>query len=188
MEIPVAFKPSFYGLKNVYAKVTDDQGRTTGWKQVGTWLASDDRPPEAVSVVPYLGSGPQRTFTFAFSDQNGGTGISGAEFLIQFDKTQRKACSFSLDRSAGVVTLRDDRGSLPVGSLRLGDPGSVGNAQCTISDVSVKPEGRDSIIFSTHIRFSSSFSGRRNIYARVVRDAAAPSSMQWLGSWVVPQQ
>jgi hypothetical protein len=152
------------------------------WKQVGTWLASDERPPEAVSVVPYLGSGPQRTFAFAFSDMNGGTGISGAEFLIQFDKTQRKACSFSLDRSAGVVTLRDDPGSLPVGSLRLGDPGSVGNARCTISDVSVKPEGRDSIIFSTHIRFSSSFSGRRNIYARVVRDAAAPSSMQWLAA------
>ena len=129
-EIPVAFKPSFFGQKNVYARVTDNDGRTSGWKHVGTWLASGERRPEAVSVVPYLGLGMERTFTFALSDLNGSTDIATAEFLVQFGKTRRQACSFTLDRSSGTIALHTDQGKERVGTLRLGEPGQAGDDNC----------------------------------------------------------
>ena len=188
MEIPVSFKPSFFGPKNVYVRVTDDHNRTSGWKQVGTWLASDERQPEAVSVIPYLGSGIEKTFTFALSDLNGGADITTAEFLVQFGKTSQQACSFSLDRPSGVVKLRTDQGTVSAGTLRLGERGQVRNSQCTISGASLKLEGRDAIMFTVHIQFSSRFSGRKNVYAQVQDRAGLRSSMQWLGSWIVPDQ
>jgi hypothetical protein len=187
-EIPVAFKPSFFGQKNIYVRVTDDNGKTSGWKQVGTWLASDERRPDAISVIPYLGSGMQRTFTFALSDLNGSTDVTSAEFLLQFGKTSQKACSFSLDRTLGAVTLSADQGTASSGSLRLGQPGQIGNSQCTLSDAKLKLEGRDAIALSVHIKFSSSFAGRRNVYARVEDKAGQRSSMVWLGSWVVAER
>jgi hypothetical protein len=187
-EIPVVFKPSFFGQKNVYAKVTDDNGRTSGWKQVGNWSASDERRPEAVSVVPYLGLGMQRTFTFSLSDQNGSTDITTADFLVQFGKARQQACSFSLDRSSGTVMLRADQGTTWAGTLRLGEPGQARNSQCTISDAKLKLEGKDAIALSVHLQFSTSFSGRRNSYARVEDKAGLRSPMVWLGSWVVPEQ
>ncbi len=186
--VTLAFKPSFFGQKNVYVKVTDDDGQTSGWKQVGTWLANDERRPEAVSVVPYRGVGTQRTFTFALSDLNGSTDITHADFLVQFGKTYQQSCSFSLDRSSGTVTLRADQGAASSGTLRLGEPGQIGNSQCTISNANLNLEGRDAIALSVHIQFATSFSGRRNIYARAEDSAGLRSSMVWLGSWVVPEQ
>jgi len=185
VELPVIFKPAFFGPKNIYVRVTDNGGRTD-WKQVGTWLASADLAPVPVSVVPYLGAGSDRDFTFVLSRRSGSAEISRVEFLAQLGKARRSACSFSFERSSGLVSLQNDDATGFIGTLGIGDHKSIQNSQCAISNIRVRLDTRNGMEFTLHIRFSSSFSGRRNIFARVENRAGLNSSMEWLGSWMVP--
>ncbi len=37
LAVPVTFQTVFTGSQNVYLSATDDEGLTSGWKQLGTW-------------------------------------------------------------------------------------------------------------------------------------------------------
>lgn len=185
--VPIAFKPSFRGQKNVYARVIDRQGASSGWRFTGTWTASDEQAPEPVAMKPYLGSGSRQTFDFEFSDINGSNDIESAEVLIQFGRDIANACSISLDRNAGLLHLIANTGASDAGTLKIDTKGdSVQNGQCAVSDAELIPESRDALHLGMTVRFDPAFAGRRNIYARVRDQAGLSSPWRWLGSWVVP--
>lgn len=175
----VTFKPVFFGEKNVYARVSTAQGVSSGWKQIGTWLANPEQAPMPISVIPYLGSGIRQTFTFIASDVNGASDIAAARILIQSDRQKQNACAFTFSLPSNTISLVGDDGK-PAAILQ--------NAQCKISEPSVVAESRDSMQFQMNIEFSGSFAGRRNIYAEVEDKEHESSSWQWLGSWHVSRQ
>jgi hypothetical protein len=184
-DVTISFKPPFRGPKNVYARAIDSTGASTGWKQTGTWIASDEEPPEPVAVRPYLGAGLRQNFAFDFSDINGSDDIESAEILIQFGHEKTNACAITVDRNAGLVHLVDETGT--TGTLTLNGPGAtVRNTQCALSDAVLTVESRDALHLTMNIEFEPSFKGRRNIYARARDKAGQPSPWRWLGSWVVP--
>lgn len=184
-DVTISFKPAFRGPKNIYARAIDSAGASTGWKQTGTWIASDEEPPEPVAVRPYLGSGLRQNFAFDFSDINGSGDIQSAEILIQFGHEKTYACAITVDRNAGLVHLLDEKSA--AGTLSLNSPGAtIRNPQCAISDAILTTESRDALHLTMNIEFNRSFKGRRNIYARARDKAGQTSPWRWLGSWVVP--
>jgi hypothetical protein len=187
-DVFVAFNPSFRGEKNVYVRAVDQEGANSDWKQSGTWLVTG-APPEAVAAIPYLGSGARQRFTFVLSNVNGNKDIEKAEVLIQFARTNVGACALQMDRTAGVVRLLDDAGAGVAGTLRFNAPGaSIQNRQCAVSNVALIPDSNDSVRLIATVAFAPSFTGRRNIYARVEDRDGQASPLTWLGSWLVPLQ
>jgi len=185
--VTIDFSPSFRGQKNVYVRAIDSEGASSDWKQIGTWVASDELPPEPVAVAPYLGSGSTQRFTFVLSDINGNNDIDKAEVLIQFGRTNVDACLLRMDRASNVIRLVDDAGDGFAGVLQLDRPGaSIRNRQCTVSGVTLRADSHDSIRLTATVAFANSFTGRRNIYARVEDKAGQASPLRWLGSWFVP--
>lgn len=183
--VTISFKPAFFGQKNIYIRATHSTGSTSGWKQAGTWTASDEEPPEAVAVRPYLGSGLRQTFDFDFSDINGSDNILSAEILIQFGREKANACAIAMDRNARSVQLMREAGV--AGTLSINSRGATAtNPQCTISDAFLTTEGRDALHLTMSVEFDPSFKGRRNIYARSRDKAGQSSTWRWLGTWVVP--
>jgi hypothetical protein len=187
--VTISFKRAFRGQKNVYARAIDRTGASSGWKQTGTWMASDEEAPEPVAMRPYLGSGLQQTFDSAFSDVNGSNNIESAEILIQFGRDKVKACSIRIDRNAESVHLLDDLGAGDAGTLRTNNRGgAVKNRQCRISNAQVTTESRDVLHLGMTVQFDGSFAGRRNIYARARDKAGQSSPWRWLGSWIVAER
>ena len=185
-DVMVHFKPPSFGTKNIYVRVTKSTGVTSGWLQKGTWTASDEEPPDPVSVVPYLGTGFRQSFDFALSDVNGNADIANAEFLLQANREQASACMFRFDRAAGVLTLLDDKAVSAAGTLRVNTTGKIHNSQCTVSDPLLTAESNDSLMLRVNVEFAPGFAGRRNIYARAEDTARQSSRWRWLGSWIVP--
>ena len=186
-DVTIRFKPAFSGPKNIYARAIDGSGASSGWKQVGTWTASEEQAPEPIAVKPYLGSGSRQRFDFAFSDINGNGDIQTAEVLIQFGRDEANACAISLDRNAALIRLPGAPGDAEARTLRVGSQGAaVRNGQCKVSDAVVTTESRDALHLTINVEFDRSFKGRRNIYARAQDKAGQRSSWKWLGSWVFP--
>jgi hypothetical protein len=182
-DVTISFKPAFRGSKNIYARAIDSTGASSGWKQTGTWIASDEESPEPVAVRPYLGAGLRQTFAFDFSDVNGNDDIRTAEILIQFGHEKASACAITVDRNAGLVRLMDGGAT---GILPFNTPGAIArNPQCAITDAVITTESRDGLHVTMNIEFDRSFKGRRNIYARAQDRAGQSSPWRWLGSWVV---
>ncbi len=172
-DIAVQFKSSFYGPKNIYVRTTGSNGEATPWQQVGTWIAGNEEPPQAVSVSPYLGSGTRKTFTFSFMDPNGRTDIAKIEFLLQKLTGEAGACTFHLDRSSVTPAA---------------GPTVAVNGPCKVSNVQVSFTSTDSLQVRADVDFAGSNAGRRNIYATVQDRKGQSSGLVWLGSWVVPGQ
>ena len=186
--ITAHFRPVFFGPKKIYARVTRQDANPTDWEEVGAWMASDEQPPQAISVTPYLGAGSRRTFTFSLSDPNGNSDIANASFLIQKFRSRQNACSFDFDRNLGVVTLMNDQATATAGVLHSGDRSSIANGQCRVSNLRLDSATSDSLQVRVDIEFSGGFAGRRNIYADVEDRAGLSSGSTWLGSWVVPAE
>jgi hypothetical protein len=169
--VKVHFKPSFFGAKKIYARITGFDGNQTEWQQVGTWLASAEVAPEAVSVTPYLGSGKKQTFTFSVMDRNGGSDISRMKLVIKGFRKEEESCSIVLE--------------LPI---KNGPNQAMESSQCRISNLKIDASGRDALRIRTDVEFTANFVGRRNIYAEIEDREHQSSGLTWLGSWVVPHE
>jgi hypothetical protein len=185
-DVKVHFKPSFFGPKNIYVRLTDNGGLSSGWLEGGQWRASDEEPPNPVAVTPYIGAGFRQSFVFSLSDINGRDDIEKAEFLFQANRNQAGACSFVLEPRRSTVALLDDKGTSQAGELTLGANGKIQNAQCAISDPTIVADSGDSRKMRIEVEFARQFSGRRNVYARAEDKAQQSSRWCWLGSWIVP--
>lgn len=163
-------------------------GRTTGWRQTGTWIASAEVPPDAISIVPYVGSKARQTFSFAFSDINGHDDIAKTEILIQKGRTRENACVVTLDRSSSTAMLLADKPSAPGRALRINSHDTAQNSQCDVSDLTLSIESPDSLRFTMTARFARKFAGVRNIFARVEDKSGERSAWRWLGIWLVPDE
>ena len=53
----LTFRDTFTGNKNIYLKVNDDSGASTGWKQKGNWIinSTPTLPSNKIYVVSYVG-------------------------------------------------------------------------------------------------------------------------------------
>lgn len=162
MTIALTFQPGFPGVKTVYLNAADANS-STGWVAKGTWTVVIPPPqPTANSVSPNNSMGSSQTFTFVFSDTQNPLNITGMAMLFSTSLTETNACSISVDRNAGTVSLLWDRGT-GSDTKAISSAAILQNSQCQIGAASITLSGLSNII-SLAITFKGAFSGVKNIY------------------------
>jgi|GEM_PF-2092949 len=75
----------------IMASVTDKAGLSTGWVQLGTWLAEPNIAPSQPAVSPLNGTGLRRVFTATVADANGAGDIYSIE--VRFRSASGAVCA-----------------------------------------------------------------------------------------------
>lgn len=152
---------------------------------------SSPRPPSAVSVSPSSGSGGSQTFSFVFSDPNGGADITSANIILNNLETAvdgSHACFLYYDRVSNSVLLAADSGAGFVGGVTPGASQTVENSQCQLSGSgSSAITSGDRLTLSVALVFKPAFAGTKHwfVYAADHGGLTTPG-YQVLGSWTVP--
>ncbi len=187
LSIPLAFKGSFTGPKNIYMYAVGPNGNT-GWVQKGTYSVVAGGVPVANSTAPASGSGAGQTFTFVMSDQGGSNFLVAAAMLFASSPgfNLNNSCYIVYDRTANRFSLMAD--SIASGSvgLTLGSGGSVSNSQCTLyGSGSTVTIGATTITITLNLTFNPRFAGAKNTFLFASENGFNSGWVQ-VGSWTVP--
>ncbi len=188
LNVAMAFKPSFTGVKNVYLKAVDILGSSSGWEQGGTWIVGTlAGTPAAVSVTPGSGSGTSQSFALQYSDSAGAASLQQvwAYFNATLANPAGNACMLYYQASTNQINLLNDSGTawLPA---TLGSATTLQNSQCSVNveSVTVALSG-NTLTLTLTVTFKSAFAGARNVYLRAVDVSRSNGGWQQLGTWTV---
>ena len=142
--------------------------------------------PSAVSVTPSSGTGGSQTFTFLYSDPNGGSDIASAQVLFNTVVNPYNTCYVLVDPVHGLAYLANDAFTGYLGPITLGTSATLQNSQCIIngSGSSASISGNTATV-NLAVRFQPAFDGPKNIYGLAQNIAGLNSGWQALGTWTV---
>jgi hypothetical protein len=158
----LSFGSTFSSPQNVYLLAGSGYA-SSGWVEKGTFMPPDGSPM-AVSVSPVNGTGATQAFTATYSDTNGASDLKTARILFNTAITAGHGCYVQYNPVANTMSLENDAGTGPQGSLTPGS-GSVSNNQCTLtgSGSSVSKSGNNlTVVYN--LSFSSTFTATENVY------------------------
>jgi len=180
LNLAITFESGFSGAKNIYSLATNMAGLNSGWQTLGTWTVTGIH---AVSVSPASGSGASQTFTFVYTDWNGGSDLASAQALISTSITGVSSCYVWVTPETGAIWLAGDTGNWP-SQLTLGTAGMLQNSQCSVNVGSSSGAlSGNTYTLDLAISFQSGFSGAKNIYSLATSLAGVNSGWQTVGAW-----
>jgi len=187
LSIPLAFKGSFTGPKNIYMYAVGPSGNT-GWVQKGTYSVVAGGVPVANSIAPASGSGAGQTFTFVMSDQGVSNFLVAAAMLFASTPgfNLNNACYIVYDRTASRFSLLADSITSGSSGLTIGSSGSVSNSQCTLyGSGSTATIGATTVTITLNLTFNPRFAGAKNTFLFASENGFNSGWVQ-VGSWTVP--
>jgi parallel beta-helix repeat protein len=145
-----------------------------------------NRPPSAVSVGPSSGSGARQTFGFVFSDPDGAADVLWARMLVNTAINGASGCFVEYTRSNNSVVLRDDANTAWSSPMPLGTSGTLRNSQCVLDlGLSSSALSGTNLTVNLAVRFTASFTGAKNVYARLQDSVNPGTSWEQKGTWTV---
>ena len=187
--VPMTFKPSYAGAKNVYMLAADVSGSNSGWQQLGSWTASSTTAtPAAVSVTPGSGSGASQTFALQYSDTSGAAGLQ--QVWVYFNATlanpASNACLLYYNAMTNQISLLGDNGTTWQAATQ-GSATNLQNSQCSINvGTSTITTFGNTLIWYVPMTFNAAYAGAKNIYLLAVDASGSNSGWQQDGAWTVP--
>jgi hypothetical protein len=188
--VPVTFKGSFTGPKNLYLSALVGSSSTgwtpIPWTQKGTYTVLAAGAPIAQEVSPSGGFGVGAPFTFVIAERGGSSSLHAAWMLFSRGTPSdlNNSCYLFWNRGANTVYLAKDTANAGWMGVGVGTTGSVSNSQCTLNGATVVV-GPTTIAITVSIRFNASFVGVKNTYLYA---SAGPYKSGWatVGNWSVP--
>lgn len=142
--------------------------------------------PAVVSLIPSTGTGAGRSFSFVYSDSDGGADIAMVEATVVSgaELTGRHACNFYA--GGNRVWLRDDGDTAWLGPVAAGTPTTLRNSQCGVAaaSLSLAPSGH-TLTMNVAVTFTTSFVGAKTIFAKATDRSGFASEWTQLGAWSV---
>jgi hypothetical protein len=112
VEIPVEFRESFTGKKNLYAKVIDSNKAEDGFKRVGSFtIGNENKLPRIVSVSSELINQDVTRFTAIVEDENGFEDIASLRLVINKKISASDSVYLLFDAATEELFLRNDHGT-----------------------------------------------------------------------------
>lgn len=175
--------PTFTGFKDVYGKVTTDNGETSGWVTLGSW--NIPAVVNSISSTPGTGNGMQQTFAFKYSSSNGAADLS--QMYASFNSgavTDVGACQIYYHRASNLLYLATNSGGGYLTPVALGSAGTLSNSQCSVNPAgaSVSTAGNE-LTLNVPVTFSSSYQGTKNIHLRANNGNGQTSGWVQKGTW-----
>ncbi|MEO8025438.1 MAG: hypothetical protein ABI823_03140 [Bryobacteraceae bacterium] len=140
-----------------------------------------------IASAPASGSGSSQSFAFTFRDPAGWQDLGVVNLLLNDALDGRHGCYIAYNRPLNTLYLVNDTGDGLLQGLVLNGSGGVANSQCAISGSGSAASGTGvTLTLTLNLSFTSTFAGRKVIFA-AARDLASNNS-GWtaLGSWLVP--
>ena len=115
----------------------------------------------AISVTPSNSSGYAQTFSYLFSDSNGGTYITELQLLTAAGNGYANACDFWIDRGSSGIWLRNDANDNWGSPVIAGQSGTLQNSQCVLdaASSSIVPNGIDLTVNLAITSFKPAYAG-----------------------------
>jgi hypothetical protein len=183
----ITFKSGFAAGVQIWEDVADIPGMTSGWKQMGWWLASTttETAPSAVSVNPSSGNGLKQQFSFVASSPAGAGNLAIVNMLFSITLSRLNNCYLNYVVAGNQLSLLSDNGSV-WSSGQPGTPGTLSNSQCSVdlSKTTVTPSG-NTLTVSPAITFKSGFAAGVQIWEDVTDIPGMTSGWKQMGSWTV---
>ena len=146
---------------------------------------SSNQAPSAVSVSPASGTGTTQTFSFVYSDPNGGADLPAAEMLINGSLTMASACYLHYDRVLNKISLRNDNDSAWLGPVTLGSGTTLENTQCRVNTSTSSASTATNLTVNLDLTFKAAFNGLKQIYMQTTDMGGLATGWQQRGSWTV---
>lgn len=163
VNVPLVFKPSFKGLREIWAAAWD-ANTSLSPVQLGFYTVVGSQPPVVNSIAPASSTGAGAIFVVTLSDPNGASDISGLQFVINTGWDGTNACYLYYLRDAGSVSLADDQISTWT-PVRFGSADTAQNSQCAISGTgSSVSEFGNVLSLAVNLTFKPAFAGLRYVY------------------------
>jgi hypothetical protein len=186
VNVPLTFKPTYTGAKNLYMFAVNSSGASTGWQDRGDWAATAPSVVTVDSVTPNAGTGPSQTFTMRYSDTAGGANLT--DTWVWFDDafgSLASSCAIRYDVPTNALFLWTDAG-VATTSATLGAPGTLENSQCAIAlGASSTTTLGNSRTLSLAMTFKQAFNGPKMIAMLASNGATDSGGFQSMGSWTV---
>jgi hypothetical protein len=191
LSLPLIFKGSFNGPKNIYMFTADTAGNSApdGWRLKGTYFVnSGNTAPATVSVTPSSGTGMNQRFTAVYRDVNGVSDLQQIYFLINPTQSAFNGVYLYYVPAENRLYLRDN-GSTTWGSGAVpGSTGTLSNGQVSINaaQITVTRTATD-LTLSVALAFTPAFAGAKNVYLYAVdfQGATPGAAYQQLGAYTV---
>ena len=196
IDLSIAFKAAFTGPKKTLLLIEDRGNLSSGWRELGEWTVdltippggntpAQPGPPRSEADLPASGRGQQATLTLRFSDDGGADGITNAYWIFNGSLRWASGCNFFYDPQDDVLGLANDTGNEWVATITPG-AGALENRQCSVDgrSVSIDRSG-DTLALTLTLKFTSYFSGPKNIFAVAGDGGGQASGWEHVGSWYV---
>jgi len=95
----------------------------------------------------------------------------------------RQACYMAYSKPLNTFYLVNDNGDALLPGVSLNSGASVGNSQCTVSEISTAPHTEGVFALSLNIAFSSTFAGNKVVYLAAGNVAGNNSGWLPMGVW-----
>ena len=90
-------------------------------------------------------------------------------------------------RNSNVLYLANDAVTAWVGSVTLGQSGTVQNSQCTVNAAASSVSGSgNNLTLNIAITFQAAFSGTKNIYMDAYDSTGTEAGWLQKGAWTIP--
>jgi len=187
-DLPMTFKSTFAGTKNIYMYANDASGATVGWQQAGTWtVLASQGVPILVSASPSSGAGTSQTFQLEYSDT-----ISVADLQlvwVGFTSTifsTSSSCLLYYNVSSKQLNLMNDAGTSWFVAT-LGTATTLQNSQCSVNvSTATATINGNNLTLSLPMTFQESYAGDQDVLLSAT-DVSGPT-VGWatFGTWTVP--
>lgn len=183
---PLKFKNVFEGQKAILLNAVDAAANASGWQQKGSYnVTSPPAAPEIISFSPESGSGSSQLFTIRVVDNNGVDDLSKLYFTMN-GKVNRERRSFQVffNASNNIVKIREDSGWSDGISLLNGGFLAGENATLDVNNSRVI-RSENQLELQLNLKFSSLFSGDRNLKVNVIDESKLKTGYQNVGQFFV---
>ncbi|MBY0507398.1 MAG: hypothetical protein K2X03_26020 [Bryobacteraceae bacterium] len=167
VQIPVSFRASFVGPKNLYVSAINAAQVSTGTLTPGTFTvtaAVATGQPVIDSVIRSSNSGLIHTFTINVDEPTGARNLEVISLSVDSSIKSNASCSLSINLPSSAVTLRDDTGMVLLYGA-LGSNRTLSNSQCTVAMSSVVASAQARrVTLQVTISFDPSYRGTKSIF------------------------
>ncbi len=196
LTLPLTFRPSFAGTKNVYLYAANPAGVNSSWQDRGDWTvpASGPPPPSTPGVAvaadwaqPNSGAGVSQTFSLRYSDSLGATNLDATWvwFTADAGSSSANSCLAYYRRPTNTLLLLDDSGTVWQ-SAAVGTSALLQNSQCALSvGSSTVDVSGNALTLNLAVSFKAAYAGTKNLY--MFASSATGTNTGWVdrGDWTV---
>ena len=181
VSFPIAFRPAYSGMMNLYLDATRAGGPSTGYVAGGTW---DPESLFAGPVTPSAGSGLSQIFSAQYGYANGVADLSLTALIVGPNNSVGHNCYVEYLPPSNQLYLYNDNGNIKLGPIAPGSAATLANSQCTVNGTgSSAATSGDILTLALALTFKPGYTGPKTIFVLAKPQTGGDTNYVKAGTW-----